>query len=55
MFFDVIQSEMTSLHCAAESSSDGPEKLRLLLEKGARVDVQDQVRKSEDEKGQPCH
>ena len=44
MFFDVVQSKMTALHYAAESSSDGPEKLRLLLAKSSKVDVQDQVR-----------
>ena len=44
MLFDVIQSKMAALHYAAKSSSDGPEMLRLLLEKGANVDIQDKVR-----------
>ena len=44
MFFDVIQRKSTALHYAASSKSDGPEKLRLLLEKSARVDIQDEGR-----------
>ena len=44
MLFDLIQSKWTALHDAAKSESDGPEKLRLLLEKSAKVDIQDEVR-----------
>ena len=44
MLFDLIQSKSTALHYAAKSESDGPEKLRLLLEKSAKVDIQDEVR-----------
>ena len=43
MLFDLIQSKLTALHYAAKSGSDGPEKLRLLLEKSAKVDIQDEV------------
>ena len=44
VFFDLIQRKSTALHYAAKSESDGPEKLRLLLEKSAKVDIQDKVR-----------
>ena len=44
MFFDVIQRKRTALHYAAKSGSDGPEKLRLLLEKSTKGDIPDKVR-----------
>ena len=43
-FLYCVQVARTALHRAAESESEGKEKLKVLLENGADCNVQDQVR-----------
>ena len=43
-FWYCVQDGRSALHWAAESESEGKEKLMVLLEKGADCNVQDQVR-----------